>query len=242
MNEKYRTNLFSFLYLEMIMIIRNRKSLSNFYQILILYALSVLVYFYINSNPLNNSLNNSLVFLMIVSLMSSSFILGHGIYLLTWESTYFCFLMTRYISLKAFFRAKWILFIISAILFSVINIPIIVLLGGNLFLYISFLFFNLGIIPIFIVSISFFNNERASLDRGIFFNYEGYGLWQYLLFIFELMLPGLAYLFVSFVWSSSGAVFTVFSLGLLGILIFILYPYLFFYKRKHIIVLGFKKQ
>jgi hypothetical protein len=238
MTGKLHLRLFRYIQLEFNMILRNKKPLNNLYQILLIYIFSILVYIYTCNNPLKNSL----VFSMIVSIMSSSFIMGHGIFLLTWESTYFCFLMTRKISIQSFFRAKLLMFILSAILFSLINIPIILIAGGNFFMYISFLMFNVGIIPIFLVSISFYNSERASLDRGIFFNYEGYGMWQYLVFIFELMLPGIIYIGISRIWTIFGALLTEFIMGILGMIFFILSPSLFFCKRKYQIILGFNQK
>jgi len=231
-------SFYSYLYLEFMMILRNKKPLNNLYQIFLLYIFSIIAFIFTCRNPMNNSL----IFFMIVSLMSSSFILGHGIFLLTWESTYFGFLMTRKISIRSFFRAKYYLFIFSALILSILNIPIILIVKSQVLVYLSFLIFNVGIIPILIISISFFNNERASLDKGIFFNYEGYGLWQYILFILELMLPGLIYIGISRIWSINGAIFSIFSFGIIGIVIFNYYPTLFFTKRKYKIILGFNQK
>jgi len=238
MLKKLPQNLLSLLNLEIRMILRNKKPLNNLYQILIIYILSVLAFNYTQNNPFNNSL----FFFMVVSLLSSSFILGHGIFMLTWESTYFSFLLTRKISINNFFRAKLCLFIISSILFSFISVPIIIICGGNVLLYLSFLIFNIGLIPILLESVSFFNNERASLDRGIFFNYEGYGLWQYLLFVSELMLPGIIYIVVSKYWSTSVALLTLFIIGSVGMILLIFYPRLFFNKKKYNIIQGFNQK
>ena len=221
--------------LELRMIIRNKKPLNNLYQIFLIYVFSILIFIYVKDNPLKDSL----VFFMIISLMSSSFILGHGIFLLTWESTYFSFFMTRKISIPDFFKSKLSLFILSSIMFSFINIPVIILFKWSILMYLSFLIFNVGLIPILVISVSLFNNERASLDKGIFFNYEGYGLWQYLIFISELMLPGVIYIIVTRMWSVSGALFILFFIGSLGIIILMFYPSLFFNKRKYQIIKGF---
>jgi hypothetical protein len=150
--------------------------------------------------------------------------------------------MTQNISLNSFFRAKQCLFILSAILLSLINIPIIIIVKGNLLLYTSFLVFNIGILPLLVISVSFFNNERASLDKGIFFNYEGYGMWQYMLFILELMLPGIIYIGISRVWSINGAIFILSLIGIIGIVALANYPSLFFLSRKYQIILGFSKK
>jgi hypothetical protein len=231
-------NTFEFILLELNMILRNRKPLNNLYQILLIYLFSILVYIYFS----DKAINSSLAFFMILSLMSSSFILGHGLYLLTWESTYFNFIMTRKISIQSFFAAKYYLFIISAIILSLINIPTIIVVRGNILIYLSFLIFNIGMIPIILISISFYNNERASLGKGVFFNYEGYGLWQYTVFIFEVMLPGIIYISILKIWSIYGALLILLLLGFLGITISILNPRLFFSLRKYHIVEGFNQK
>jgi hypothetical protein len=231
-------NTFEFILLELNMILRNRKPLNNLYQILLIYLFSILVYIYF----CNKAINSSLAFYMILSLMSSSFILGHGLFLLTWESTYFNFIMTRKISIQSFFAAKYYLFLMSALILSIINIPIIIVVRGNLFLYFSFLIFNIGMIPILLISVSFYNNERASLGKGVFFNYEGYGLWQYTIFVFEVMLPGIIYMGILSIWSKYGALLILILSGFIGMTIFILNPRLFFSFRKYRIIEGFNQK
>jgi hypothetical protein len=231
-------NIADFILLELRMIRRNKKPLNNLYQILIMYLFSILVYVYL----FKSALNNSLTFFMIVSLLSSSFIVGHGLFLLTWESTYFIFIMTRKISMSLFFTAKFILLLISALILSLINIPILYIIGGNIMIYTSFLIFNIGIYPLLIKSIAFFNNERASLARGVFFNYEGYGMWQYILFIFVVMLPGLLYLIIIRFWSVPVAIIIEILLGIFGIVLNMVYPSLFFFQRKYKIIDGFSQK
>jgi hypothetical protein len=228
-------NITTLMSLELKLIIRNRKALNNFFQIIIIYISIALYYYFLNQKISEFLLPN----LMIISLLSSVFILGHGMYLLTWESTYFGFLMTRKLSMNLFFLAKFFLFFFSSILFSIISIPLILLSKGNIFQYLTFLIFNVGVLPLIVVSVSFFNNERASLDKGIFFNYEGYGLWQYFVFIFEVMLPGLFYIFINIFWTDLYTRFVIAILGLLGMVIFLMKPKLFFESRKYKIIHGF---
>jgi hypothetical protein len=229
------SSLFPYIYLEITMIVRNKKPLNNLFQILLLYIFSIFILIL----TYNKSLNTSLMFLMVLSLMNSSFVLGHGVFLLTWESTYFSFLMTHKISLQSFFRAKYVLFILSAIILSFINIPLILIVKSNIWLYLSFLVFNVGVLPLLVVVVAFFNNERADLDRSILLNYEGYGMWQYTILIFELMLPGFIYIGISSIWSVYGALFILCFLGILGIMITTFFPCLFFLNRKYQIIHGF---
>jgi hypothetical protein len=231
-------NSLVFLSLELKMLRRNKKPLNNLLQIILVYIFSVGAFFFI----LKHSLVNTLPFLMIISLMSSSYILGYGVYFLTWESTYFSFFMTRPILLQTFFLAKFITFIFSVIFLTLINIPLLIWLNGDFLLYFSFLIFNLGILPIIIASISFLNNERASLSKGIFFNYEGYGLWQYLIFLFEVLLPGIIYLWISKFRSMQFACIVLVSIGILGVIYFIKNPILFFKSRKYRIIYGFNRK
>jgi len=109
-------------------------------------------------------------------------------------------------------------------------------------MYLSFLVFNIGLIPILIITVSLYNNERASLEKGIFFNYEGYGLWQYLIFISELVLPGIIYVVVAKIWSVSGALFVLFIIGSIGMIILMVHPSLFFIKRKYKVIKGFNQK
>jgi hypothetical protein len=224
--------------LEFKLIARNRKALSNFIQIIIIF-MTLAIYCILNRQNISDLF---LPHLMIVSLLSSIFILGHGLFLLTWESTYFGFLMTRNISMRIFFLAKFFLFSLSGIVLSFISIPVILFSKGDLLQYLSFLIFNLGVLPLFVVAFSFFNNDRASLDKGIFLNYEGYGLWQYIVFLLEIMLPGLVYLFIKFFLTATYAYLMLNLIGITGIIIFILNPKLFFNTRKYKIIHGFNQK
>jgi len=56
------------------------------------------------------------------------------------------------------------------------------------------------------------------------------------------LLPGIVYTVVSRIWSVAGALFIVGFLGIIGIIILIFYPDLFFCKRKYQIILGFNKK
>jgi hypothetical protein len=238
MKNPYKSVIPVLISLELKLIVRNRKALNNFIQIIIIY-LTLAVYYYFFSQTIPET---SLLKLMIISLLSSIFILGHGLYLLTWESTYFGFLMTRKLSMNSFFLAKFFLFSLSGIILSIISIPLILLSKGNLFQYLSFLIFNVGVLPLIVVSVSFFNNERASLDKGIFFNYEGYGLWQYFVFLFEIMLPGLVFILLNIFWTDTYAYLLITIIGFFGIIIFLRKPILFFNHRKYKIIQGFNQR
>ena len=228
----------TFLLLEVKMILRNKKPLHNLYQTILMYISVILLLLH-----LNNSISVPMFFnVLIVNMMSSMFILAHGIYLLTWESTYFSFLVTRKVSFHSFFKAKYSLFALSAAVLSLINIPILIFVKESLLLYLSFLVFNIGITALLVVSASLFNNERASLDRGIFINFEGYGFWQYLVFIVELMLPTFIYLSISKAWNPNAAMIIIFVFGIIGIIILSYSPSLFFLERKYKIINGFNKK
>jgi hypothetical protein len=233
-------SILDYLTLEIKMLLRNKKPLNNLFQIVVMYIFSLLVYTYFQLKP--SSLNNTFTFYIIVSLLSSSFIVGHGIFMLTWESTYFCFFMTRIISLRSFFQAQYILFLLSAIFLSIINVPVILIIGGDLLMYFSFFVFNIGVLPLIITAVSLFNNERASLNKGVFFNYEGYGLWQYIVFTFELSLPGIIYLSLEKAISNLYISLVLILFGIIGIVLIVNYPTLFFVSRKYKIINGYYKK
>lgn len=233
-----RNSISNYIVLEFLLIVRNKKPLNNLYQILVLYISSIFLYSY----SANSGLDNSFLHYLTLNLMGCSFLLGHGIYLLTWESTYFAFLMSNKITLKSFFKAKFLLFFYSIVILSIINIPIIIITGGNIIIYMSFMLFNIGIMPLIILSISFYNNERASLDRGIYLNYEGYGMWQYLLFVLELLLPVLLYQNLNKLMTPFYSLLILSLIGIIGIIFFVINPCLFFNKRKYLIINGFNKK
>ena len=227
-----------FLLLEVKMILRNKKSLHNLYQIILMYIFMIFLLFHANHSISDNFLGK----VLIINMMSCLFMLAHGIYLLTWESTYFSFLITRKVSFHSFFKAKYSLFALSATFLSLINIPILIFVKESLLMYFSFLIFNIGITALLVVSVSLFNNERASLDRGIFINYEGYGFWQYLVFIVEFLLPAFIYISISKIWSPDAAMIILIISGTIGIFIISYSPALFFLKRKYKIINGFNKK
>ncbi|MFA5535278.1 MAG: DUF5687 family protein [Mariniphaga sp.] len=187
-----KSQIITFMSLEILMMIRNKKPRQNFCQMIMVYIFLTIILFAgkirLPFDPVSvNFFDNFLL-----SALSGVFIFLHGLFLLTWESSYFEGLNAGNFDVKSFFKAKYYLLLIGTLPFSLLTALILIFLGKKvLFSYASICIFNTGCSVFIIILYSLFNNERASLNRNIFFNDEGYGMWQYFFMIILIALPGI---------------------------------------------------
>lgn len=205
----YFKNTWPFIILEIRMLLRNKKPKNNLFQIILGYVFLLLILFFTTKKS-----NNTLI---IYSFLSAVFMFGHGIYLLTWESTYFDGLITKKINIKTYLLSKYHLFLYSSIIISLITILFSFLIEFDRILFLSFALFNIGVTSLSVIYFATFNNDRSYLNKSLFFNYEGYGIWQYLLFIFEISLPVIIYKILIIPFDELTAKLIISSLGIVFI-------------------------
>ncbi len=236
----YFKNTWQFIILEIRMLLRNKKPKNNLFQIILGYVFLLLILFFTTKKS-----NNTLSLFGIYSFLSAFFMFGHGVYLLTWESTYFDGLITKKINIKTYLLSKYHLFLYSSIISSLITILFSFLIEFDRILFLSFALLNIGVTSLIVIYFATFNNDRADLNKSIFLNYEGYGFWQYLLFIFEILLPVIIYKILIIAFDELTAKLIISSLGIVFIFSNKFWINLIaksFKKRKYKILSGYKSK
>lgn len=182
--------IIEFITLEIKLIARNRKPRQNFYQMLIVYSVSMACISYLQNDISHITEHLDFILLLLLSMCGSNFIFLHGVYLLTWESTFFEGLSIQNIAMKDYFKAKYYLFVMSAIFYFAISFLPLILMDYRLIMPLfSITVFNAGVSSLMILIYAFFNSERAYLEKSIFLNNEGYGMWQYSFMMLMVSLP-----------------------------------------------------
>ena len=232
--------------LEINLIIRNKKPKENLYQIILIYLVMILMFMYINNNSNQIITSTSPILTIFMSIFCGVFIYLHGLFLLTWESTFFEGLNALNINMFSFLKSKFWLLLLSMVLLLFVTSMIFLFSYRNfLFPLFAVTFFNAGICIFLIIIYSLFNNERAELNKSIFLNNEGYGFWQYLFMMGLIALPTILILFLRLFFNPNN---TYIILVLLGILSFLFSGYWFktihkiYIKRKYIILKKFNER
>ena len=185
------------------------------------------------------------MFLFAGVFVTGSFFINHGQFLLSWESGYFDFIMTRRSNIRQYFEAKYYMFVVACTIafvastgYAYFGVEIILF---NLAAYL----FNIGIGIPFVMRIAMYSPKKIALNKGAAFNYEGVGAAQFLI---ALPVLGLPYVFygplAAFGYGNYGLLLVA-LIGLVGFLLrnkTIEYLTSSFTKNRHKIAAGFRAQ
>ncbi len=185
------------------------------------------------------------IFVFVGVFVTGIFFIQYGQFLLSWDSSFFDFVLIRKSTFKQYIEAKYYLFVgVSTILF-VISLGYgyfgwkIVLI--NLCAYL----FNIGINVFAVMRIAMFNPKKIDLNKRATFNYEGVGAAQFLIAIPIIILPYAFYAPLAIAgYADLGIVLT----GAVGLIGFILRDRTLtvitnhFIKNRHKIAAGFRAQ
>lgn len=185
------------------------------------------------------------IFLFVGIFVTGIFFINYGQFLLSWESGYFDFVLTRKTSYRQYFEAKYYMFVVASAIAFVFSLAYgffgikIILINLAAFL------FNIGVnIPI-VMRIAMNGPKKIDLNKGAAFNYEGVGAAQFLIAIPVLLLPYVVYLPFR---ALGNDVMGLALVGLVGLLGFLLRDKILdlltksFTKNRHKIAAGFRAQ
>lgn len=185
------------------------------------------------------------IFLFVGIFITGIFFIQYGQFLLSWESGYFDFVLTRKTKYREYFEAKYYMFVVAA------TISFVLSLGYGFFGYKIILFnlaaylFNIGInIPI-VMRIAMNSPKKIDLNKRAAFNYEGVGAAQFIIALPVLFLPYVFYTpFLLLDYDLIGLALV----GLLGLIGFLLRDRIIdkltesFTNKRHKIAAGFRAQ
>lgn len=188
-------------------------------------------------------MSGSVLLVFVGILLSGIFLVNYGQFLGSWESAFFDGILTRSLSLKEHYLAKYYLLNLSAIILFTLSLPYAYFGWKILFINAACLLYNMGVNSQVILFTSTYNKKPIDLSRGAAFNYQGTGAAQFLIILPIMALPMLIYQgFKVFDLPHYGLV----TLALLGILGLAFRRYLIkevirnFQEKKYKIAAGFR--
>ena len=185
------------------------------------------------------------IFMFAGVFITGIFFINYGQFLLSWESGYFDFILTRKVSHRQFIESKYWLFVATSTIAFILSLAYgyfgwkIILI--NLVAYL----FNIGLNVFAVMRLAMFNPKKIDLSKGAAFNYEGVGAAQFLIMIPMMILPYVLYApFLIMGYEIIGLLLT----GLAGLIGFLFRDKMlngltqFFISRRHKFAASFRSQ
>jgi len=173
-----------------------------------------------------------------------AFILGYGQFLLGWEGSYFDLLLARKIDYTKYFKAKFVIMVISTLIIFILLLPAVIYGVTVLYFLISTLLFNLGFSTHFLLFMASSSATKMDLKAGLF-SMQGKGGQQMLNVLIIILAPAIVYGFTASKFGSATALIIISCVGILGI---IFHPLILnsavkrFIKRRYILGAAFRQQ
>jgi hypothetical protein len=133
------------------------------------------------------------IFMFAGVFITGIFFINYGQFLLSWDSGYFDFVLTRRGQFREYIESKYWLFVATSTIAFIVSLAYgyfgwkIVLI--NLVAYL----FNIGVNVFAVMRIAMYSPKKIDLNKGAAFNYEGIGAAQFLIIIPVMILPYLLY-------------------------------------------------
>lgn len=184
-------------------------------------------------------------FLFVGIFVTGIFFIQYGQFLLSWESGYFDFVLTRKVSFKQYFESKYYLFVAATTVAFILSLAYGYFGLKIIFFNLAAFLFNIGVNIFLVMRIALFNPKKIDLSKRAAFNYEGVGAAQFLMAFPVLLLPYVVYApFLIFGLDNYGLV-ALSVIGLAGFLLrekWLQYLTNSFLKNRHKIAAGFRAQ
>ncbi len=185
------------------------------------------------------------IFVFVGVFITGIFFLNYGQFLLSWDSGFFDFVLTRKSTFREYIEAKYLLFLSASTIAFVLSLAYgyfgwkIVLI--NLCAYL----FNIGINVFVVMRIAMFGPKKIDLNKRAAFNYEGVGAAQFLIIIPIMILPYVIYAPLAIAGNDVLGIVLTGGAGLIGFLLrnkSIDGLTNYFIKNRHKIAAGFRAQ
>lgn len=185
------------------------------------------------------------IFLFVGIFVTGIFFINYGQFLLSWESGYFDFVLTRKTSYRQYFEAKYYLFVVASAIAFVCSLAYGFFGLKIIMINLAAFLFNIGVNIPLVMRIAMNGPKKIDLNKGAAFNYEGVGAAQFLIAIPVLLLPYVVYLPFRAIGNDTLGLILVGFVGLVGFLLRDKVIDLLtksFTKNRHKIAAGFRAQ
>lgn len=133
------------------------------------------------------------IFMFAGVFITGIFFINYGQFLLSWESGYFDFILTRKVQFREYIEAKYWLFVAAATIAFVASLAYGYFGWKILLINLVAYLFNIGFNVFAVMRIAMYSPKKINLNKGAAFNYEGIGAAQFLIMIPVMILPYLLY-------------------------------------------------
>lgn len=133
------------------------------------------------------------IFMFAGVFITGIFFINYGQFLLSWESGYFDFILTRKVSFREHIEAKYWLFVAAATIAFTVSLAYGYFGWKILLINLVAYLFNIGFNVFAVMRIAMYSPKKIDLNKGAAFNYEGVGAAQFLIMIPIMILPYVLY-------------------------------------------------
>ncbi len=206
-------SLAPFVRMDLKMILRNKRTRSSVFILLIavLYGL-----FFYNKTGIAR-LPGFLVFAGVF--ITGAFLINYGQFVPAWDSAYYKFIMSQNISYKTYLKSKYVLMVSSVLIVFILTIPYVYFGWDILLINFATAVFNAGVSVYIMLYAGSFNRKKIDLDRPAAFNYQGTGAVQWLIGFPLFLLPVLVFYLPYKLISFEAGIASLIICGLLGLIL-----------------------
>ncbi|SFS75521.1 hypothetical protein SAMN04487890_103344 [Mucilaginibacter polytrichastri] len=197
---------------EIKLILRNKRPRSSLVMSLLFMFYGLIFY----TNPAYQ--NSPAIKLLPAILMTGIFIINYGQFMFSWQGGHFDGILVSKVTIRDFFKAKYLLFSLVSTLVFILTIPYVYYGWHILFIHFIMYLWNMGVNATIVLFFANRNYRRIDLSKGASFNWEGVGATQLLLALPLMLGPYLIYWPLSFFKHPDVALIILGLTGLLFIL------------------------
>lgn len=201
-----------FLQLDLKLILRNKRTKSSVFILLI--GLFYGVFFY----PQDQYQNMPWFFMFIGVFSTGIFLINFGQFIPAWDSGYYKFLMSQNIKYEEYLKSKFMLMAVSVIVLFVLGIPYVFFGWEILLAHFAAAIYNIGVNSHVMLLGGSYNRKKIDLNQKAAFNYQGTGAVQWLIGIPLLLIPMAIFAVFYFLISFEIACLALIVLGVLGMI------------------------
>ncbi|MDO6391024.1 DUF5687 family protein [Pontibacter sp. BT731] len=143
---------------------------------------------------------------------------NYGQFVPAWQSAHYDALLTRPITTYQYVRAKYLMFVPSILLVTVLTLPYALFGTKVLLINLASCVFNIGVNSIVVLYFAALNKERLDLSNGSAFNWQGVGASKFVMMLPMVLTPIAIFLPFSLMDIPQWGIFALALTGAVGIL------------------------
>ncbi|PKV62654.1 DUF5687 family protein [Pontibacter ramchanderi] len=143
---------------------------------------------------------------------------NYGQFVPAWQSAHYDALLTRPITTYQYVKAKYLMFIPSILLVTVLTLPYALFGSKVLLINLASCLFNMGVNSIVVLYFAALNKDRLDLSNGSAFNWQGVGASKFVMMLPMILGPVALFLPFSFMDIPQWGIFAIALAGALGLI------------------------